>query len=83
LGAVPPRFCISASCFRLPAASGGLSLLSAFYFPLSAFGVRKAVAKEHDAASPLMYKRPVPTLKPKPAHGPAETIRPEAPPVLA
>jgi hypothetical protein len=44
----------------------------------------KAVAKIHDAAAPLVYKRGVTTFKPKAAREPAETSRPdEAPPALA
>jgi hypothetical protein len=45
--------------------------------------MKMAVAKEHDAADPLMYKQAVPTLKPKSARGPAETDRPATPPALA
>ena len=42
-----------------------------------------AVAKEHDAAALFVYKRAVPTFKPKLAREPAETNRPQAPPALA
>jgi hypothetical protein len=48
-----------------------------------ALGQRNALAKEHDAAAPLVYKRAVPTFKPKPARAPAETRRPAAPSALA
>jgi hypothetical protein len=40
------------------------------------------VAKEHDAVTPLVHERAVPTFKPKPAREPVETNRPKAPPAL-
>src|ERR1035441_2470856 len=49
----------------------------------AALGQRNALAKEHDAAAALVYKRAVPTSNPKPAREPAETSRPAAPPALA
>ena len=46
----------------------------------AALGQRNALAKEHDAVAALVYKRAVPTSKPKPARMPAKSNWSEAAP---